>query len=89
MVIIMAVWELIDGEFWENDPEWSEYEQELWSKESIVDLLNKYEELIEKKDERIKLLLESVESTERSREYWIKKYNELVQEMIDKNIELV
>lgn len=85
----MVVWELIDGEFWENDPEWSEYEQELWSKESIVDLLNKYEELIEKKDERIKLLLESVESTERSREYWIKKYDELVQEMIDKNIELV
>lgn len=85
----MAVWELIDGEFWENDPEWSEYEQELWSKESIVDLLNKYEELLEKKEERIELLLESVESTERSREYWINKYNELVQEMIDKDIELV
>lgn len=82
----MTVWELIDGEFWENDPEWSEYDKELWSKESIVDLLNKYEELLEKRDERIKLLLESVESAERSREYWIKKYDELVQEMISKNI---
>ena len=85
----MAVWELIDGEFWENDPEWSEYDKELWSKESIVDLLNKYEELLKKREERIKLLLESVESAERSREYWIKRYNELVQEMIDKDIELV
>lgn len=85
----MAVWELIDGEFWENDPEWSEYDKELWSKESIVDLLNKYEELLEKRKERINLLMESVESAERSREYWIKKYYELVQEMIDKNIELI
>ena len=85
----MVVWELVDGEFWENDPEWSEYEQELWSKESIVDLLNMYEELLEKKDERIKLLLESVESTEISKEYWINQYNELVQAMIDRDMELV
>ena len=84
----MAVWELIDGEFWENDPEWSEYDKELWSKESIVDLLNKYEELLKKREERIKLLLESVESTEKSREYWINKYGELIQALEDNNIEL-
>ena len=85
----MVVWELIDGEFWENDPEWSEYDKELWSKEGIVDLLNIYEDLIEKRNKRIELLLESVESTEKSRQYWINQYNELIQSMIDRNIELV
>ncbi|MBP5423023.1 MAG: hypothetical protein J6Y78_11335 [Paludibacteraceae bacterium] len=84
------MWKLIDGQFYEEDAEWSETgEDELWEKEDIVELLNRYEELIDKKDEVIKELLESIESTERSREYWINQYNELIQAMIDRNIELV
>lgn len=84
------MWKLIDGQFYEEDVEWSETgEDELWEKEDIVELLNRYEELIDRKNEKIRMLLESIESTERSREYWINQYNELIQAMIDRNIELV
>lgn len=84
------MWKLVDGQFYEEDAEWSETgEDELWAEEDIVELLNRYEELIDRKNEKIKMLLESIESTERSREYWINQYNELVQAMIDRDIELV
>ena len=84
------MWKLVDGQFYEEDAEWSETgEDELWEKEDIVDLLNRYEEMIDKKQEMIERLMESIESAERSREYWINQYNELIQAMIDRDMELV
>lgn len=83
------MWKLIDGQFYEEDAEWSETgEDELWAKEDIVTLLNRYEEMIDEKKEMIDTLLDCIESTERSREYWINQYGELIQALEDRDIEL-
>lgn len=83
------MWIFKDGLICETDAEWSDEKTEVWTEETVVNLLNNYEEMIDKKQEMIERLTESLESTERSRQYWINQYNELVQSMIDRDIELV
>ena len=47
----------------------------------ILELIEEMQYIIQKQEEKIKLLMKSVESSEKSREYWIKKYYDLMDEM--------
>ena len=47
----------------------------------ILELIEEMQYIIQKQEEKIKLLMKSVESSEKSREYWIKKYCDLMDEI--------
>lgn len=65
------------GNYWDNRLDWM-------TKEELISYIEELGKLILKQNKCIRKLHQSVMSTEKSREYWVKKYCDLCDEIIEK-----